>query len=45
MTTLGVEFLQGMQGETVVEDFPSRGETVRLIWQESSQNFVMMPGE
>ena len=45
VTTLGVEFLQGMQGETVVADFPSAGETVRLIWQESSQNFVIMPGE
>ena len=45
VTTLGVEFLQGTHGEAVVADFPSAGETVRLVWQESSQNFVIMPGE
>ena len=45
VTTLGVEFLQGAAAETAVPDFPSAGETVRLIWQESSQNFVIMPGE
>ena len=43
VTTLGVEFLQGMQGETVVEDFPSPGEAVRLIWQQANQNFVLAP--
>ncbi len=41
VTTLGGEFLKGLQGEAVVPDFPSRGETVRLVWQESSQNFVI----
>ena len=43
VTTLGVEFLQGMQGETVVADFPSAGEAVRLIWQQANQNFVLAP--
>ena len=43
VTTLGVEFLQGVQGETVVADFPSLGEEVRLIWQEANQNFVLAP--
>ena len=43
VTTLGVEFLQGMQGETAVVDFPSPGEAVRLIWQQANQNFVLTP--
>ena len=43
VTTLGVEFLEGMQGETVAEDFPSPGEEVRLIWQQATQNFVLAP--
>ncbi len=41
VTTLGVEFLRGVQGETVVRDFPRVGEAVRLIWQEAWQNFVI----
>ena len=43
VTTLGVEFLQGTPGETVVADFPSPGEAVRLIWQQANQNFVLAP--
>ena len=43
VTTLGMEFLQGMQGEAVVTDFPSAGEEVRLIWQQANQNFVLAP--
>ena len=43
VTTLGVEFLQGTHGETVVEDFPSPGEAVRLVWQQANQNFVLAP--
>ena len=43
VTTLGVEFLQGTQGETGVEDFPSPGEAVRLVWQQTNQNFVLAP--
>ena len=45
VTTLGGEFLEGIQGEVVVPDFPSRGETVRLVWQEGSQNFVIQQVE
>ena len=40
---LGVEFLEGGQGETVVVDFPSPGEEIRLIWQQANQNFVLAP--
>ena len=41
VTTLGHEFLRGVEGECVVEDFPSPGERVRLAWQQTSQNFVI----
>ena len=43
VTTLGVEFLEGVGGETVVADFPAPGEEVRLIWQQANQNFVLAP--
>ena len=41
VTTLGVEFLRGVAGECVVEDFPLDGQTTTLEWQQSWQNFVM----
>ena len=41
VTTLGAEFVEGAAGACVVEDFPHLGETVRLEWQQTSQNFVM----
>ena len=41
VTTLGQEFLRGVEGECVVEDFPMPGETVTLEWQQNSQNFVI----
>ena len=41
VTTLGVEFLRGVEGECTVEDFPMLGETVTLEWQQNSQNFVI----
>ena len=41
VTTLGVEFLRGVEGECVVDDFPTMGQTVTLEWQQNSQNFVI----
>ena len=41
VTTLGEEFLRGAEGECVVEDFPTVGETVTLAWQQNQQNFVV----
>ena len=41
VTTLGEEFVRGVEGECVVEDFPSPGEAVTLEWQQNSQNFVV----
>ena len=48
VTTVGEgteeEFLRGVEGECVVEDFPMPGETVRLEWQQNNQNFVITSG-
>ena len=41
VTTLGVEFLRGVEGECMVDDFPTMGQTVTLEWQQNSQNFVI----
>ena len=45
VTTLGAEFVEGLHGSLLVEDFPRAGEQVRLVWQESQQNFVLAPAE
>ena len=48
MTTVGAgeeeEFLRGAEGECVVADFPLVDETVRLEWQQNTQNFVITRG-
>ena len=45
VTTVGAgaeeEFLRGVEGECVVEDFPALGQRVLLEWQQNSQNFVI----
>ena len=41
VTTLGQEFLRDVTGTCEVADFPVVGETVRVEWQQNSQNFVM----
>ena len=41
VTTLGEEFVRGVEGECVVEDFPMMGQTVTVAWQQTSQNFVV----
>ena len=45
VTTLGAEFVKGLTGSLLVEDFPRAGEQVHLVWQESQQNFVLAPAE
>ena len=46
VTTLNeAEFLTGATGETTVRDFPTDGESVRLVWQEAQQNFALAEGE
>ena len=44
VTTLGHEFLRDVAGTCEVEDFPALGETVTLMWQQTSQNFVIAGG-
>ncbi len=44
VTTLGTEFVRNVEGACVVADFPSVGESVRLVWQEAQQNFVLAAG-
>ena len=41
VTTLGQEFLRGVVGECVAEDFSHLGQTVTLEWQQNNQNFVI----
>ncbi len=43
VTTLGVEFLRGVSGTFPLADFPHPGETTTLRWEESLQNFVIIP--
>jgi len=45
VTTLGEEFVRGVAGECVVEDFPDLDQTVTLEWQQNSQNFVIVAVE
>ena len=45
VTTLGVEFLRGVEGECEVADFPRLGQSVLLEWQQNSQNFVIIKVE
>ncbi len=44
VTTLGAEFVRDVAGECMVADFPSIGESVRLVWQEAQQSFVLAEG-
>ncbi len=44
VTTLGAEFLRDVEGECMVADFPSVGESVRVVWQEAQQSFVLADG-
>ena len=43
VTTLGGEFLEGVRRTLVVPDFPHPGEATTLRWEESLQNFVIIP--
>ena len=45
VTTLGAEFVEGLAGSMLVTDFPRADEQVRVVWQESQQNFVLAPAE
>ena len=44
VTTMGQEFIKGLERDVEVQDFPSPGENTRLRWQEPVQGFVLVPG-
>ena len=41
VTTLGYEFLRGVEREASFTGFPSAGDGINLQWQQSLQNFVI----
>ena len=43
VTTFGEPFPLGLNGTFPIPDFPSPGETKKLRWEESLQNFVIIP--
>ena len=43
VTTLGEEFMTGLERDVVVTDFPSPGESITLRWQQGVQGFVLVP--
>ena len=46
VTTLGPDypaFVEEVQGETVLPDFPQAGAAVRLVWQQGRQHFALAP--
>ncbi len=45
VTTLGVEFLRGTSGTFSLSNFPHRGDTTVVQWDESQQNFVITDGQ
>lgn len=42
VTTLGVEFLQGVNGTYPLPNFPRPGQSVTLQWSEPDQNFLIV---
>ena len=41
-TTLGAEFLSGVEGQFTLEDFPEPGVNTLIEWLESLQNFIII---
>ncbi len=41
VTTLGVDYLEGVSGEYTLSDFPQPGKHVTVRWAEPHQNFVI----
>ena len=42
VTTLGVEYLQGVSGEFILSNFPATGNDIAVRWSEPHQNFVIV---
>ena len=45
VTTVGEEFVTGLERDVVVADFPSAGESITLRWQRGVQGFALVPTE
>ena len=43
VTTFGEEFLRGVSGTFTLADFPQSGADTTLRWEQSLQNFVIVP--
>ena len=43
VTTFGEQVLRGVSGTFPLSDFPHAGDTTRIRWEESLQNFVIIP--
>ena len=43
VTTLGKEFIRGLERDVDVTDFPAPGEITRFRWQEAVQGLVLVP--
>ena len=43
VSTFGTEFLEDVRRTVVVSDFPRSGDETTLQWEESLQNFVIVP--
>ena len=43
VTTFGEQFLRGVSGTFPIPDFPRAGENKKLQWEQSLQNFVIIP--
>jgi len=41
VTTLGADFLTGLNGQYSLADFPDTGNTITIGWSEPHQNFVL----
>lgn len=44
VTTLGEEFVTGVEKRATIEDFPAPGESVELEWNQSTQHFEIVTG-
>ena len=44
VTTLGEEFVTGVEKRATIADFPAPGQSVELEWNQSTQHFELVPG-
>ena len=45
VTTLGAEFVRGLERTQALADFPTPGQTGTVEWQEALQNFTLTARE